>query len=87
MSVTIRSNIKSPKGFNIIKRMEKALINERIKMVNNTIIMLENQFDTCINRLNSILDKDSMEESMIFIKTRRDSRHIKTQIRQVNKFN
>ena len=28
-----------------------------------------------------------MEECMVFIKTRRESRHIKTQIRQVNKFN
>ena len=71
VSIRLRSNIKSPKGFNIIKRAEKALLNEGIRMVNNTITMLENQIDTCINQLNSILDKDSMEESMIFIKTRR----------------
>ena len=87
VSIRLRSNIKSPKGFNIIKRAEKALLNERIRMVNNTITMLENQIDTCMNRLNNILDKESMEECVIFIKTRRESRHIKTQIRQVNKFN
>ena len=56
-------------------------------MVNNTITMFENQIDTCMNWLIGILDKDSMEECMIFIKTRRESRHIKAQIRQVNKFN
>ena len=56
-------------------------------MVNNTITMFENQIDTCMNRLKGILDKDFMEECMVFIKTRRESRHIMTQIRQVNKFN
>ena len=56
-------------------------------MVNNTITMFETQIDTCMNQLKGILDKDSMEECMVFIKTRRESRHIKTQTRQVNKYN
>ena len=87
VSIRLRSNIKSPKGYNIIKRAEKALLNERMRTVNNTITMFENQINTCRNRLKGILDKDSMEECMIFIKTRNECRHIKTQIRQVNKFN
>ena len=49
VSIRLRSNIKSPKGFNIIKRAEKALLNERIRMVNNTITMLENEIDTRMN--------------------------------------
>ena len=49
--------------------------------------MFEAQIDTCMNWLKGILDKDSMEECRIVIKTRRESRHIKTQIRQMNKFN
>ena len=80
VSIRFGSNIKSPKGHNIIKRAEKALLNERIRMVNDTITMFENQIDTCMNRLKGILDRDSMEECMTFIKTRRESRHIKTQI-------
>ena len=42
-----------------------ALLNERIRMVNNTITMLENKTDTCMNRLNNTLDKESMEECMV----------------------
>ena len=87
VSIRLRSNIKSPKGFKIIKRAEKALLNERRRTVNNTITMLENEIATCMIWLKNTLDKESMKQHMIFIKTRRESRHIKTQIRQVNKFN
>ena len=87
VSIRLKSNIKSPKGFNIIKRAEKALLNERIRMINNTITMLEKEIDTCMNELYNILDEEVMEECMVFIKTRKESRHIKTQLRQVNKFN
>ena len=87
VSIRLRSNIKSPKGFNIIKRAEKALLNEKIRMVNNTITMLENEIHTCMNQLTNILNKESMEDCIVFIKTRKEARHIKTQLRQVNKFN
>ena len=87
VSIRLKSNIKSPKSYNIIKRAEKALLNERIRMVNNSITMFKSQINTCMNQLKGILDKASMEECMIFIKTRREARHIKTQLRQVNKFN
>ena len=49
--------------------------------------MLEKELDTCINELYNTLDEELMEECMVFIKTRKESRHIKTQLRQVNKFN
>ena len=41
------SNIKTPKGDHIIRNAEKALLNERIRSINNTINMLEIQVDTC----------------------------------------
>ena len=69
VSIRLKSNIKSPKGFNIIKRAEKALLNERIRMVNNTITMLEKEIDTCMNEFYNTLDEESMEECMVFIKT------------------
>ena len=40
-----------------------------------------------MNRLKGILDKETMEECMIFIKAKRESRHIRTQRRQRSKFN
>ena len=69
------------------KKGEKALLNERIRMVNNTITMFEIQIGMCMNQLKGILDKETMEECMVFIKLKRESRHIKTQKTQVLKFN
>ena len=87
VSIRLKSNIKSPKGFNIIKRAEKALLNERNRMVNNTITMLEKEIDTCMDELYNTIDREMMEDCMVFIKTRKESRHLKTQLRQINKFN
>ena len=87
VSIKLKSNIRSPKGYSIIKRAEKALLNERIRTVNSTITMFGKQIDTCMNPLKGILDKEIMEECMVFIKTKSESRHIKTQRRQINKFN
>ena len=87
VSIKLKSNIRSPKGYSIIRKAEKALLNERIRMVNNTITMFEIQKDTCMNQLKGILDKETMEECMVFIKIKRESRHIKTQKRQILKFN
>ena len=61
-SIRPKSNIKSPKGYSVIKRAEKALLNERVRMVNNTITMIGNQINTCMNLLKGILDRESLEE-------------------------
>ena len=57
VSIKLKSNIKSPKGYNIRKRAENALLNERIRMVNSTITMFGIQIDTCMNQLKGILNK------------------------------
>ena len=41
VSIRLKSNIKTPKGRSIIKRVERSLLNERIRSINNTITMLE----------------------------------------------
>ena len=48
--------------------------------------MLKIQSDTCIEQLNEVLDKESMEECTQFIKEKRESRHLKTLERQKSKF-
>ena len=87
VSIRLKSNIRSPKGLNIIKRAEKALLNERVRNINNTITMLEKEIDTCMNELYSTIDREMRENCLVFIKTRKEARHIKTQLRQINKFN
>ena len=87
VSIRLKSNIRSPKGLNIIKRAEKALLNERVRNINNTITMLEKEIDTCMNELYSTIDRETSENCLVFINTRKEARHIKTQLRQINKFN
>ena len=64
-SVRLKSNIKTPKGKYIIRRAELALLNERIRVINNSIAMYKNVIDTCMNQLESILDRRTMEDCHI----------------------
>ena len=82
VSIRLKSNIKTPKGCHIIKKAEKALLNERIRSINNTINMLSHQRDTCKTDLERRVEEETMEECNNFIKTRREARHFKTIERQ-----
>ena len=78
VSVRLKSNIKTPKGRQIIKKAELALLNERIRNINNSITMFTIVRDTCINHLKDILDKETMKKCERFIKEKREVRHLKT---------
>ena len=77
VSIRLRSTIKTPKGKWIIKKVERAFLNERIRSINHTLSMLKEQRDTCIFQLEERLDRDSMEECRNFVKIKRESRHYK----------
>ena len=78
VSVRLRSNVKTPKGRQIIKKGERALLNERIRTINNSIAMFTIQRDTCMNQLKDNLDKETMEKCERFIKEKREIRHLRT---------
>ena len=85
VSIRLRSTIKTPKGYHIIRKAERALLNERIHSINNTLNMLEIQRDTCKNQLEETLDRENMEECEKFIMTKREAKHLKTLNQQRNK--
>ena len=85
-SVRLKSTIRTPKAKYIIHRAEKALLNERIRSITNTITMFKNLRDTCINQLEDILDNAIMEECRTFIEIRRERRHLSTLERHLSKF-
>ena len=80
-----QNNIKTPKGQYIIRRAEKALLNERIQSINNSIYMFNHQLDTCKTDLEKLINKEDLKECQHFINTRREARHSKTMDRQKQK--
>ena len=46
VSIRLKQNIKTLRGHQIIKKAERALLNERIRSINNTLNMLRSQIDT-----------------------------------------
>ena len=87
VSIRLKSNIRTPKGCSIIKKAERALLNERIRSIYNTITMSGTQRDTCKYKLSGILDKETIEECVKFINYIRETKQIKTLERQTLKFN
>ena len=85
-SIRLKSTIRTPKAKYIIHRAEKALLNERIRSITNTITMFKNLRDTCIGQLEDILDNAIMEECRTFIEIRRERRHLSTLERHPSKF-
>ena len=48
VSIRLKTNVKTSKGFQIIRRAEKQLVNEHIRSINNTLELLMLKRDTCI---------------------------------------
>ena len=87
VSICLPKNIGTPKGFQIIRRAEKALLNERVRSINNTINMLKIQRDTCIDCLERVINEDWMDRCREFIEIGREAQHYKILERQKDKFN
>ena len=85
-SVKLKTNIKTPKAKCIIKKAEISLLNERIRLINNSIAMFEIIIDTCKNQLESLTDEATMEECHRYMERRREQRHQKTKERHLSKF-
>ena len=92
VSIRLKTNIKTSKGLQIIRRAEIQLLNECIRSINNTIELLMLKRDTCIQELkDTIQDKEvddhkTFEEYGSFIKRVRECRHNKVMQRQKLKY-
>ena len=86
VSIKLKTKVQTPKGNKILRKAERMLMNERVRNINNTIIMFNCQADTCINQLESILNQDVMEKCHEYINNTRETRHLKTMMRQIKKF-
>ena len=67
ISVTLKSNVKTPRGCCIIKRNEKQLLNECIRSINNSLELYGHQMNTNICHMNRVLHQTSIAECNEFI--------------------
>ena len=93
VSIRLKTNIKTSKGLQIIRRAEKQLLNECIRSINNTLELLMMKWDTYIEELkDTIKDKDQGEDQKTFeecrtlIKRVIECWHNKVMHRQKQKF-
>ena len=85
VSVKLRSNIKTPRAKIITRKVERALLNERIRNIKNNITMATCKRDTCMNSLSEVFPKEIMEECASLIFLRREAYYIKVKNRQIAK--
>ena len=71
-SLKLKNTIRTPRCFDITRKVERQLLNERITCINNTIYICEIKRDTCINKLLSVLDRDTLQECWAFINRMRE---------------
>ena len=94
VSIRLKTNVKTSKGFQIIRRAERQLLNECIRSINNTLELLMMKRDTCIQELkDTIVDKEDMEydqktfeECGSLIKRVIECQHNRVMLRQKQKF-
>ena len=71
----LKSTIKTPKGRYIVRKVERTLLNDRVRSINNSLTMFKIQQDTCINNLEIAIDRETLSNCYDFIKVRREGRH------------
>ena len=85
VSIKLKSQVKTPKGLQIIRKAEIALINERVRSINNTFNMLSLEVDTCMRRLKGKIKEEDFLKCINFIDKSKKARHLKTMTRQKEK--
>ena len=66
VSIRLKTNIKTSKGLQIIKRAEKQLLIEHIRSINNTLELLMMKRDTCIQELKDTISDNEAEDQKTF---------------------
>ena len=74
VSIKLESQVKTPKGLQIIRKTEISMLNQRIRSINNIINMLSLESDTCMRRLKEKLKEEDFQECKNFIEERRKAR-------------
>ena len=90
VSVRLKTNVKTFKGLQIIRKAEKQLLNEQMRSINNILELLMLKRDTCSNKLKELLlekdDQNTLEECSTLMERVRECRCTRVMKRQKAKF-
>ena len=75
--VRLKSNIKTPRVWHIIRRSKRQLLNECIRSISNTLELHKYQSEAYISQLKEELDQMTMEEYQELVKRVIEARHSK----------
>ena len=81
LSCRLKNPIRTPRSYDIIRRAETQLMNERVGNINNFLDMICMRRDICRNQL------ELFSECLKFIARIKQVRYLKTLTRQLRKFN
>ena len=86
VSLRLKRNIKTERGIKIIQRVEKQLMDERVRQTNNTIDICSNLINTCMNELKVKIRQELFEKCQEFIDRIRERRHKTVLERHLKKY-
>ena len=84
----LKTNVKTLRGIQIIKKAEIQLLNEQIRCINNILELLMLERDTCTSKLKELLkdDQSTLEDCNILMDRVKEYRHNRVMKRQKAKF-
>ena len=87
VSIRLKTNIRTAKGLEIIRRAERKLLNEHIRSINNTLELYMYEKELVCNQLEERLKHSTiLEDCKNFIQRIIESRHQRVMARQKRKF-
>ena len=87
VSIELKSTLTTSKARQIIRKVEKNLLQARVKAINNILDQVANQTEECRAKLASIISAERIRECQDFINKVSEIRFTKVRQRQLNKFN
>ena len=87
VSIKLKSTLTTSRARQIIRKVEKDLLQARVKAINNILDQVASQKEECRSKLASIISAERLTECQGFINKVSEIRFIKVRQRQLNKFN
>ena len=87
MSIRLKTNIKTIRGLEIIRKTERKLLNECIRSINNSLELYMYERDSIVQQLEERLGQSNLvEECQDFINRVIECRHQRVMAREKRKF-